>query len=116
MHKTAAGEKRKALKKSALELERHAKALARAKEMEPARKAHQKEADSLNAEAKAVKCQARLKDQQIWKMEKEKTSQEGSKTFITGWPNGVRAPGVRNVHLGSCRKMEAEAEGQRDDS
>ena len=38
MHATTAGEKRKALKRAAVELEREAKALARAGQIEPARR------------------------------------------------------------------------------
>ena len=51
MHKTTAGEKRKALREEALELARDAKAAMKADAMEKAR-ALEGQADSLKAEAK----------------------------------------------------------------
>ena len=106
MHATAAGEKRKALKRAALELEREAKALANARQMEPARRIRQDEADRLKAEAENLKDTARLEDLQVWQMEKEKNTKKGSKTYaywMASWREGDK---VRNVHLGSCRKMD----------
>jgi regulator of replication initiation timing len=113
MHKTDAGEKRKALKRDARELEREVKALARIKQMEPARRIRQDEADRLKAEVEALKDQARLEDLHIWQMEKEKTTKNGSKTYtywMASWREGSK---VRNVHLGSYRKMDAEAARQK---
>ena len=109
MHATAAGEKRKALKRVAMELEREAKALANARQMEPARRIRQDEADKLKAEAKSLKDATRLEDLHIWQMDKEKTTKKGSKTYaywMASWREGSK---VRNVHLGSCRKMDHSA-------
>jgi Co/Zn/Cd efflux system component len=113
MHKTDAGERRKALKRDARELEKEAKALARAKQMEPARRIRQDEADRLKAEVEALKDQARLEDLHIWQMEKEKTTKNGSKTYtywMASWREGSK---VRNVHLGNSQKMDAEAAKQK---
>jgi hypothetical protein len=45
----------------------------------------------------------------VWEMEKVKQSQEGYKTY-TYWMASWREGGkTRNVHLGSARKMKAEA-------
>jgi len=112
MHKTAAGEKRKALKTEAIELERYARAAMRASEILPnarreARKLEQ-QADELKAESGALVGAARLEDINLWQMEKEKTTKKGSKTYIywmASWREGGK---VRNVHLGSCRKVDHE--------
>jgi len=45
----------------------------------------------------------------VWEMEKVKLSRKGSKTY-TYWMASWREDGkTRNVHLGSARKMDAEA-------
>jgi regulator of replication initiation timing len=113
MHKTDAGERRKALKKDVRELEKEAKALARARLMEPARRIRQDEADRLKAEAEDLKDKVRLEDLNIWQMKKEKTTKNGSKTYtywMASWREGSK---VRNVHLGSYRMMDAEAARQK---
>ena len=113
MHATTAGEKRKALKRAARELEREAKVLAKARQMEPARRIRQEEADRLKAEAEALKEKARVEDLHIWQMEKEKTTKKGSKTYaywMASWREGNK---VRNVHLGSCQKMDHNAAMQK---
>ena len=112
MHKTTAGEKRKALKTEAMELERYARAAMRAAEILPdarreARKLEQ-QADELKAESGALVGAARLEDINLWQMEKEKTTKKGSKTYIywmASWREGGK---VRHVHLGSCRKVDRE--------
>ncbi|NBJ16126.1 MAG: hypothetical protein FNP40_11305 [Dehalobacter sp. 4CP] len=112
MHKTAAGEKRKALKTEAMELERYARAAMKAAEILPdarreARKLEQ-QADELKAKYGALEGAARLEDLQVWQMEKEKTTKKGSKTYLywmVSWREGGK---VRNVHLGSCRKVDHE--------
>ena len=112
MHKTAAGEKRKALKTEAMELERYARAAMKAAEILPdarreARKLEQ-QADELKAKYGALEGAARLEDLQVWQMEKEKTTKKGSKTYLywmASWREGGK---VRNVHLGSCRKVDHE--------
>jgi regulator of replication initiation timing len=113
MHATTAGEKRKALKRAAMELEREAKVLAKVRETEPARKVRQDEVDKLKAEAESLKDTARLEDLHIWQMEKEKTTKKGSRTYtywMATWREGAK---VRNIHLGSCRKMDARAARQK---
>jgi len=113
MHKTAAGEKRKALKTEAMELERYARAAMKAAEILPdareeARKLVQ-QADELKAESGALVGAARLEDINLWQMEKEKTTKKGSKThlyWMASWREGGK---VRNVHLGSCRKVDSES-------
>ena len=117
MHKTSADEKRKALKAEALELARDANAaLNAAKTLPEARgKARTLEdrADSLQAEAEALKGAAWLEDLSIWVMEKAKTTKKGSKTYsywMASWREGDR---VSNVHLGSCAKVDREAAMQK---
>ena len=117
MHKTTAGEKRKALKAEALELARDARsAMKAAKTLPEARgKARTLEdrAASLQAEVEALKGAARLEDRSVWVMEKAKTTKKGSKTYgywMASWREGDR---VRNVHLGSCAKVDREAAMQK---
>ena len=117
MHKTTAGEKRKALKEEAQELARGAKtAMKAAKTLPEARgKARTLEdrAASLQAEVDALKGAARLEDLSVWVMEKAKTTKKGSKTYgywMASWREGDR---VRNVHLGSCAKVDREAAMQK---
>jgi hypothetical protein len=113
MHKTAAGEKRKALKTEALGLERDARATMQAADILPdaRREARRMEgrADELKAEAEDLKGAARLEDLHLWQMEKVKSTKKGSKTYhywMASWREGDK---VRNVHLGSCKKLDAEA-------
>lgn len=59
-------------------------------------------ADSLKAEAEALKGAVRLEDLTVWVMEKAKTTKKGKTTYSywkTSWREGDR---VRNVHLRSC--------------
>jgi len=73
----------------------------------------QGEANAALVEAQALKLQARLEDLTVWQMEKVKQSSKGSKTY-TYWMASWREDGkTRNVHLGSSRKMDAEAARQR---
>jgi hypothetical protein len=65
------------------------------------------------AEAEALRIQARLEDLNVWEMEKLKESKKGSKTYtywMASWREGDK---TRNVHLGSTRKMDAEAARQK---
>jgi hypothetical protein len=112
MHKTKEGEKRKSLNKMALKLEREVKALAGVKHMRPAARIRQDEVDRLKTEADALKGKARLEDLHIWQMEKEKRTKKGIKTYtywMASWREGNK---VRNVHLGSCKKLDAGAARQ----
>ena len=112
MHKTAAGEKRKALKNEALELERDASMAMKAAEVLPDARGKALEmvsrADELKAEAEDLKGAARLEDLTLWQMEKEKTTKKGDQTYLywmASWREGGK---VRNVHLGSCKKVDHE--------
>jgi len=107
MHKTTAGEKRKALREEALELARDAKAAMKADAMEKAR-ALEGQADSLKAEAEAMEGAARLEDINLWQLEKSKSTKKGTQSYLywmASWREGGK---VRNVHLGSCRKVDHE--------
>lgn len=112
MHRTAAGERRKALKRSARELARDARALQKAARAPATRLEAQRlqgKADAALAQAEALKLLARLEDLTLWQMEKVKQSRKGSRTY-TYWMASWREGGkTRNVHLGSCSKMDAEA-------
>jgi hypothetical protein len=112
MHKTTAGEKRKALREEALELARGAKAIMKASKTLPGAKEKARElegqADSLKAEAEALKEAARLEDLHIWRMEKVKTTKKGSRSYgywMASWREGEK---VRNIHIGSCAKLDEE--------
>jgi len=112
MHKTTAGEKRKALKAEALELARDARSAMKAAKILPDARQKAQElaghADMLKAEAEDLKGAARLEDLHLWKMEKVKTTKKGSQSYfywMTSWREGGK---VRHVHLGSCRKVDHE--------
>ncbi len=72
-----------------------------------ARKLEQ-QADERKAEAEALVGAARLEDLNLWLMEKEKTTKKGDQTYLywmASWREGGK---VRNVHLGSCKKVDHE--------
>jgi hypothetical protein len=112
VHKTPAGERIKTLKMAALELAKQAAAAKRAAKVLPdaEEKARelQREANKAHAEALTLKLQARLEDLNVWKMEKTTTTKKGSRKYtywMASWREGDR---VRNVHIGSTSKMDAE--------
>jgi hypothetical protein len=112
MHKTTAGEKRKALKAEALELAREARATMKAARTLPEAREEARtledRAAGLQAEAEALKEAARLEDLHLWRMQKVKTTKKVKKTYgywMASWREGDR---VRNVHIGSCAKMDEE--------
>ena len=112
MHKTDAGERRKTLKREALELGRDSTIMRKAAKILPDARQKAQElaghADMLKAEAEALKGAARLEDLHLWKMEKVKTTKKGSQSYfywMTSWREGGK---VRHVHLGSCRKVDHE--------
>jgi hypothetical protein len=112
MHQTAAGEKRKALKAEALELERDASiAMKAAKILPDARKKARElegKADELKAEAEALEGAARLEDLHLWQMEKTKSTKKGRQSYfywMASWREGGK---IRNVYLGSSQKMSLE--------
>ena len=111
MHKTTAGERRKALKAEALVLARDARTLQKTKRapsvlLEAQRL--QEEANTALAEAEDLKLQARLEDLNVWQMKKAKTGKKGTQIYtywMASWREGDK---TRNVHLGSCRKVDRE--------
>ena len=108
MHRTNAGEKRKALQREARELEREARTLQKVKDMSPAARVRQDEAGRLRAEAEPLKPLARLEDLHLSQMENIKTTKKGSRKYaywMATWREGGQ---TRNVHLGSCRKISRE--------
>jgi len=112
MHKTTTGEKMKALKAEALELERDARAAMKAAEILPDARVKAGEleghAHELKAEAEALKEAARLEDLHLWQMEKTRTTKKGTRSYfywMASWREGGK---VRHVHLGSCRKVDRE--------
>ena len=117
MHKTEAGERRKTLKRESLELAKDAKVLQKAAKTLPeaGQEAQrlQEDADKALEESEVLKLQARLEDLTVWEMEKTKSNKKGTKTYtywMVSWREGEK---VRNVHLGSSRKMDAEAAKQK---
>ena len=113
MHKTNAGERRKALQRVARELAMQARAAMKAASVLPeaGSKAREllKEADRLRAEADALKDQARLEDLTVWALEKVKSTKNGSRSYhywMATWREGGK---TRNVYLGRCAKMDAQA-------
>ena len=117
MHKTRVGEKRKSLKKQAAELTNDAKAASKASRIMPnAQIEAQKLLDAANdllKEAEAMKLQERLEDLTVYQINKDKETKKGTKTYtywMASWREGNK---VRNVHLGSSRKMDAEAAKQK---
>lgn len=112
MHKTVAGERRKALKRKALELAKNAKVVMKAAKSLPeaSHKARelQREANQALAESEDLKAKARLEDLHLWQMEKVKTTKKGAKKYdywMATWREGGE---TRNIHLGSCAKMDAQ--------
>ena len=117
MHTTTTGDKIKTLQKEAHVLARKAKAAKRAAITLPeaTEKALelQREADKARAEALALKSLARLEDLSLWQMEKTKTTKKGSRKY-TYWMATWREDGkTRNVHIGSCEKMDKETAKQK---
>jgi len=113
MHATDASSRIKALQREALELSKKAKIVSKAARILPqasseARKL-QGEAEAALAEALRLKDAARLEDLHLWKMERSKDSRKGSKQYeywMASWREGSK---VRNVHIGSCRKLDHQA-------
>jgi hypothetical protein len=116
MHKTPAGERRKSLIRDAKELAKNAWFLEKAARAPAAGKEAQRlqeEASSALVQAEALKLQARLEDLTVWEMEKVKTTKKGSKKYaywMATWREGGK---TRNVHIGSCAKMDVETARQK---
>jgi hypothetical protein len=63
--------------------------------------------------SQAQKLEARLEDLQVWEQRKVKESKAGPKTytyFMASWREGGR---LRNIYLGSSRKMSREQAQER---
>ena len=102
------------LKRKVMRLEKNGKALAKVGQMRPAARTRQDEADRLKAEAEALKDKARLEDLHLWQMKKVKgTKREHQETYTYWMASWREVNKVRNVHLGSSRKIDAEAARQK---
>jgi len=117
MHKTVAGEKRKALQKEAQRLKREGKLVEKAAQSRPGLLAEVATmlamAENALLDAQNLKDSARLEDLHIWEMKKEKDTKKGVKTY-SYWMASWREIGrVRHIHLGSCSKMNQEAAMQK---
>jgi hypothetical protein len=114
MHKTEAGEKAKALKKEAQDLARKAEAQKEAAAIMRVTRATVQNLQALadkrlsQAQAQALRLEARLEDLSIWEQRKVKDSKTGPKAytyFMATWREGGK---TRNVYLGSSQKMSRE--------
>ena len=113
MHKTVAGEKRKALQKEAQRLKREGKLVEKAARSRPGLLAEVAAilamAENALLDAQDLKDSARLEDLHIWEMKKEKDTKKGVRTY-SYWMASWRESGrVRHAYLGSCRKISQEA-------
>jgi len=115
MHKTAAGERAKALKAEAKKLARRAKAQKEAAATMRAAKVTVMNLQSMAAkrltQAQALRLEARLEDLHVWEQKKVKNTKKGAKAytyFMATWREGGK---LRNVYLGSSHKM-SRAEAQ----
>ena len=112
MHKTAAGERAKALKKEAQDLARRAKTQKEAAATMRAARVTVTNLQALAAkrlsQAQAQKLEARLEDLQVWEQKKVKDTKNGPKSYtyyMASWREGKK---IRNVYLGSSHKMSRE--------
>ena len=112
MHTTEARKKAKTLKAQALELARDAKAARRAAKVLPEGEEKacklERQAEEMKAEAEDLKNTARLEDLHLWQMKKVKTTKKGNRAYrywMANWREGGK---VRNVHLGSSKKVNHE--------
>jgi uncharacterized NAD(P)/FAD-binding protein YdhS len=117
MHKTASGERRRALVKEAQRLKREGKLVEKAAQSRPGLLAEVATilamAENALLDAQDLKDSARLEDLHIWKMKKEKETKKGVKTYgywMASWRESGR---IRHVYLGSCRKISREAAMQK---
>jgi fumarylacetoacetate (FAA) hydrolase family protein len=109
MHKTAAGDRAKALKKEAQELAKRAKAQKEAAATMRAARVTVQNLQSLAAkklsQSQTLRLEARLEDLHVWEQKKVKETKAGPKAYIyymASWREGVK---MRNVYLGSSQKM-----------
>jgi len=113
MHTTDASKRMKALRGAAMDLSKKARIASKAARVVPEARSEasrlQGEADSTLAEALSLKDAARLEDLHLWRMEKIRDSRKGTKKYeywMASWREGSK---VRNVHLGSCKKLDHQA-------
>jgi len=117
MHRTAAGDRSKSLKKEARELARDARALQKAARAPAARREAERlqgEADAALAQAEALKLQARLEDLDVWEMKTVKQSRKGSKTYtywMASWREGGKTRNVLPVEQQEDGWRGGQAEG-----
>lgn len=100
------------MKREARELASKAKTMKKAAGITPIVKPKARElqvkADKAQAQAEALKREARLEDLSIWEQKKIKESKKGTKTYsyyMASWREGEK---VRNVYLGSSQKLGRE--------
>ena len=112
MHKTAAGERAKALLQEAQDLARRAKTQKEAAATMRAARVTVVNLQSMAAkklsQAQAQKLEARLEDLQIWEQRKVKDTKKGAKAYtyyLASWREGGK---LKNVYLGSSQKMSRE--------
>lgn len=113
MHDTPARKKRREVLQEARSWEAEArKAAGLGKIPDEAREAmvevRQQEADRLKSQAEELAEQARLEDLHVWELIRVKTNQKGTKNYAywaASWREGGK---VRNVYLGSTRRMNQE--------
>jgi len=112
MHKTAAGERAKALLQEAQDLAKRAKAQKEAAATMRAARVTVMNLQSMAAkrlsQAQAQKLEARLEDLQVWEQKKVKESKAGPKAYtyyLASWREGGK---LRNVYLGSSLRMSRE--------
>jgi hypothetical protein len=117
MHKTAAGERAKALLQEAQDLARRAKTQKEAAATMRAARVTVVNLQSMAAkklsQAQAQKLEARLEDLQVWEQKKVKDTKKGVKTytyFMASWREGGK---LRNVYLGSSQRMSREEAQER---
>ena len=112
MHRTAAGERAKALKKEAQDLARRAKAQKEAAATMRAARVTvmnlQSMAAKRHSQAQTQKLEARLEDLQVWEQKKVKETKAGPKTYtyyMASWREGGK---LKNVYLGSSQRISRE--------
>jgi len=117
MHKTVAGEKRKALLKEAKILKLEGKLAEKAARSRPGLLTDVATilamAENALLDAQNLKDSARLEDLHIWEMKKEKDTKKGARTYsywMASWRDSGR---VRHAYLGSCRKISQGAAMQK---
>ena len=117
MHKTAVGERAKALKKEAQDLARRAKAQKEAAATMRAARVTVQNLQSLAAkrlsQAQAQRLEARLEDLHVWEQRKVKNTKKGAKAYtyyMASWREGGK---LKNVYLGSSHKMSREEAQER---